>query len=163
MSVPNSTAEIWKRDDWIQQTQRLLNSYVHWIGTELIQRSDPHGDACALFHASFVVVSHGTEADPLLNYANASALQLWKMTPTEFLGTPSRMTAEPVHRTERAELLRRTTEQGFIDDYSGTRTAANGDRFQIHRATVWNLIDDEGAPAGQAATFSAWTPLTSPR
>jgi hypothetical protein len=29
----------------------------------------------------------------------------------------------------------------------------------IEQATVWNLIDREGRPAGQAATFAEWAML----
>ena len=63
-------------------------------------------------------------------------------------------------REERSALLRRVTEQGYIDDYQGVRIARDGSRFLIHRATVWNLIDDTGRYHGQAAYFSTWTPLT---
>ena len=31
-----------------------------------------------------------------------------------------------------------------------------GRRFLIENATVWNLLDEAGAPYGQAATFSGW-------
>ena len=106
-----------------------------------------------------MVVSHGTETDPLLNYGNRTALELWEMTLHEFLGTPSRQTAEPVHRDEREELLRRTREFGYIDDYSGIRISATGKRFRIHRATVWNVVNSESQRVGQAAAFSQWTHL----
>ena len=105
------------------------------------------------------MVSHGTEADPLLNYGNRTALDLWEMSLEQFLGTPSRETAEPVHRDERAELLRRTTEDGFIDDYSGIRISSSGRRFRIHQATVWNVVDENGDRVGQAAAFSSWKPM----
>jgi hypothetical protein len=70
--------------------------------------------------------------------------------------TPSRLTAEPMHRDERAEFLRRVREQGFIDDYSGIRISSKGRRFRIGQATVWNVTDALGNYAGQAATFSNW-------
>ena len=155
------TQPIWQSDAWIAQTQRLLNSFRHWLGRDLIPRSSPTDESAALFSADFVVVSHGTETDPKLNYGNRQALLLWQMSSEEFLGTPSRETAEPVHREERAQLLRQTREQGYIDDYTGIRIAADGQRFQIHQAIVWNLIDDAGHHAGQAATFADWTCLNS--
>jgi hypothetical protein len=70
--------------------------------------------------------------------------------------TPSRQTAEPVHRVERAAFLARVRENGFVDDYSGIRISKNGRRFRIRRATVWNLDDADGRYAGQAATFAEW-------
>lgn len=113
-----------------------------------------------LFHAPFVVVSHGTQADPILNYGNAAALALWEMTPEQFTQTPSRLTAEPMHRDERARLLERTRRDGYVDDYSGVRISATGKRFRIEQAIVWNLTDAEGNHRGQAATFSEWTPVS---
>ena len=80
---------------------------------------------------------------------------------TTLTSTPSRLTAEPVHRDERARLLKRTTEDGFVDDYRGIRISRTGKRFQIHQAIVWNLLDTSGVYRGQAATFSEWDPLPS--
>lgn len=149
-------------EHWVKRTQQLLDSYEHWLGVPLILRSDPVKDSEAVADAPFVLVAHGGETDPLLNFANRTALELWEMPLEEFLGTPSRHTAEPVHRSERAELLRRTTEDGYISDYSGIRIASTGQRFHIHQATVWNVLDAQGQPAGQAATFSEWTMLDDP-
>ena len=139
-------------------TQRLLNSYCHWLGTELIERSgSPGKQADNLFHAPRVVVAHGTQADPILCYGNKMALELWEMDSASFCTTPSRMTAEPVHRDERARLLDRTTLNGFVDDYRGIRITRTGRRFLIDRAIVWNLLDEHGVYCGQAATFDTWT------
>ena len=131
------------------------------LGRELVSREgSPLDQAQRLFEAPIVVVSHGTEADPILNYGNAAALALWEMTPEQFTRTPSRLTAEPMHRDERARLLERTRRDGYVDDYSGVRISATGRRFRIERAIVWNLTDAEGRHRGQAATFSEWTPVT---
>ena len=149
----------WTQPDWISRTADLLNSYEKWTGRPLIERTNRVDDSRSLYEAPFVVVAHGTEDDPLLNYGNRVALELWKMSLTEFLGTPSRTTAEPVHRDERAALLQRTRRDGFIDDYSGIRIASTGERFRIHRATVWNVVDATDRHIGQAAAFAEWTPV----
>lgn len=154
----NDTQEVRLLHGWIHHTQVLLDSYHHWIGQELLPRVGTSEDqARELFEAPFAVVSHGTEVDPILNYGNRAALRLWEMDIETLLRTPSRLTAEPVHREERARLLERTTRDGFIDDYNGVRISSSGRRFQIERATVWNLIDADGAPVGQAATFGEWS------
>lgn len=135
----------------------MLNSYRKWLGTELIDRSGTITDqAKRLYDSPFVVVSHGVEVDPILNSANAIALRLWEMPLDQFLRTPSRMTAEPVHRDERERMLNQTRLRGYIDDYQGIRIASTGRRFRIDRAIVWNINDELGIPAGQAATFSEW-------
>ena len=148
----------WERYDWIGHSQLLLNSYQRWLGVKLIDRGDSiEEQAQRLFEAPFVVVSHGTQTDPILNYGNQAALDLWDMDIDTLLETPSRLTAEPVHRDERALLLERTTRDGYVDDYRGIRIARSGRRFLIERAIVWNLVDACGQRAGQAATFSEWT------
>jgi hypothetical protein len=144
----------------IAHVQLLLDSFARRLGRELVSREGSAGEQAArLFYASFVVVSHGTEADPVLNYGNARALALWEMTWDELTQTPSRLTAEPVHRDERAQLLARTRAHGFVDDYSGVRISKTGRRFRIEKAIVWNLADAAGEHRGQAATFDRWTPL----
>lgn len=138
----------------------LLDSFARVLGRELVSRAGtPEEQADRLFLAPFVVVSHGIEADPVLNYGNAAALALWEMTWEELTQTPSRLTAEPMHRDERARLLARTREHGYVDDYSGIRVSKSGKRFRIERAIVWNLTDADGRHRGQAATFDHWTPL----
>ena len=102
--------------------QLLLDSFAERLGRELIPRTGTAADqADRLFHAPFVVAAHGTEIDPVLNYGNAKALVLWEMTWEEFTRTPSRLTAEPVHRDERSRLLAQTHQHGYVDDYSGIR------------------------------------------
>ena len=138
----------------------LLDSFARLLGRELIPREGSTAEqAERLFQVPFVVVSHGTEADPVLNYGNAAALALWEMSWDELTRTPSRLTAEPVHRDERARLLARTRDHGFVDDYCGIRISKTGRRFRIEQAIVWNLTDENGAHRGQAATFDRWTEI----
>jgi len=135
----------------------MLASYAHWTGKHLIEPELPPSErARRLFEAPFAALSHNTAADPILNYANRTGLQLFEPSWAELMQTPSRQTAEPMHREERARLLDAVTKRGFIDDYRGIRISKTGRRFLIERATVWNLLDENGAPYGQAATFSQW-------
>ena len=148
----------WIEHNWVEHSQVLLDSYASFVGEELLSRDgDADAQAERLFNAPFVVVSHGTQADPLLNYANQTALDLWQVDVPTLLTMPSRTTAEPMHRDERTRLLERTTRDGFVDDYRGIRISSTGRRFLIDRATVWNLLDADGRYVGQAATFSEWT------
>ncbi len=150
----------WEQYGWIDLTQHLLDSYRRLIGCELITRQNAAAaDAESMFQVPFVVVAHGSQQDPLLSYGNATALELWEISIPTLLTTPSRKTAEPVHRDERRNLLERTTRDGYVDDYRGIRISTTGKRFLIERATVWNVEDSEGNPIGQAATFDTWTPL----
>ena len=137
----------------------LLDSYALWLERELIDRNGSIDDqSVRLFLAPFVVVSHADSEDPILNYGNRQALDLWEMTWAEFTATPSRLTAEPVNREERARTLRRVAAHGFVTDYRGVRISRTGRRFLVERATVWNVVDEGGNRRGQAAAFSQWTP-----
>lgn len=147
----------WLLHGWVEHTQHLLNSFRHWLKRDLIVRKeDSIQDAAALYHASVVVVSHGTQADPILNYGNALALELWEIEIPDLLRMPSRLTAEPMHRDERAMLLERTTRHGYVDDYRGIRISSTGRRFLIQQAIVWNVVNENAEMIGQAATFDSW-------
>jgi hypothetical protein len=141
----------------VRHVAMLLESFSRRLKRELIERSgDALADARHLFAAPMVVVSHTPDADPILNYGNRVALDLWELPWETFTTTPSRLTAEPMHRDERAELLARTTRDGYVDDYRGVRISSSGRRFLIERAIVWNVDDEHGDFIGQAATFDRW-------
>ena len=148
---------IWQSESVVARTQIIARSLRHWTVRELLPGGfSPAELADKIFLAPFVLIAHGTEADPVLNYGNRTALWLWQMPWEEFTRTPSRLTAEEPNRAERARLLARVTERGFIEDYAGVRIAQTGRRFRIQQATVWNLLADDGQLAGQAAMFSQW-------
>ena len=152
------TVSVWQQPEIIVWTQILLNSYQQLLGKELIARNvDITEQAKHLFYAPFAVVSHGTEADPIFNYANQTAQNLWEMNWEQFTKTPSRLSAEPVERVQRARILQQASTQGYIDDYQGVRISSTGKRFLIEKAIVWNLANSEGEYCGQAATFSQWS------
>jgi hypothetical protein len=141
----------------IAHTLRLTGSFRKWTGRDLLPGDFPPAElAEKIFNAPVVVVSHGTQSDPVLNYGNRAALALWEMSWEEFTRTPSRLTTEAPNREERARLLEVVTRKGFSDNYSGIRISKSGRRFEISKATVWNLVSETGEPCGQAATFSEW-------
>ncbi len=140
--------------------EALLDSYRRWFGEELVDREGgPVAWRRRLDAAPFAVVAHGPGPDPVLNYGNRKALELWEMDWEEFTRTPSRLTAEEPNREERARLLAQVSERGFIDDYSGVRVSKGGRRFCIARARVWNVLEASGAYCGQAAAFGSWSYL----
>lgn len=109
-----------------------------------------------MWTAPSVIVAHDTQPDPVFCYGNRLALQLFELDFAAFTALPSRFSAEPLAREERAALLDRVGRFGFIDDYSGVRISSSGRRFRIEKATVWNLLDADGVCRGQAATFTDW-------
>lgn len=152
-----STTPKWAEPDIVSWSRLLLRTFRQKVGRDLIPRNgSPEDQARALFLAPFVVASHGTEADPVLNYGNRTAQDLWEMSWEQFVRTPSRMTAEPENREERARLLEQAAIRGYIDHYQGIRISRTGRRFRVKNAVVWTLVDDTNRPCGQAATFSEW-------
>jgi MEKHLA domain len=133
----------------------LNNSYRQLLGHSLVPGADEEL-AKSLFYAPFVVVSHNTAADPVFNYANLKALELFGFSWDELVKLPSRMSAEPIHQLEREKLLAEVNRKGFIDHYQGIRLTNAGQRFLIKNAVVWNLMDKKGCYAGQAARFGEW-------
>lgn len=140
----------------VEHVNCLRSSLRSLTGRELIATvADAVEAAKALYYAPFVVVSHDTLADPVFNYGNRAALDLFEMTWQELTTLPSRLSAESPHQAERSRLLHQVSTAGFIDNYSGIRISRTGKKFWIEQAIVWNLLID-GEYFGQAATFQHW-------
>ncbi|MEL6578704.1 MAG: MEKHLA domain-containing protein [Cyanobacteria bacterium J06621_12] len=162
--MANNKIEIWQQPEIIRWSQIMVNSYRRLLGgntgscledvTNTSETSEQLSQA--LFHAPFVLVSHDTQAKPIFNYGNQTALQLWSLNWNKFTTIPSATSAEPVAREERAIMLQQAKEQGYIQNYQGVRISSQGKRFLIKQATLWNLTDEFGHKCGQAATFSTW-------
>ena len=141
----------------VEHVNLLRRSLRELTGRDLAEGISSDTEAAeTLFYAPFVLLSHNTEADPILTYGNRQALDLFELTWEELTAMPSRLTAEAPERKERARLLAEVAGRGFIDAHAGVRVSRSGRRFMIERATVWNLTDANGHRCGQAATFGAW-------
>lgn len=146
----------WLEADIIRHSLRLMKSYQQWTGEQLVDAPSPAQIAHDLFHAPFVLLSHGIQADPVLNYGNQPALDLWEITWPELICMPSRLTAEPVERQGRAQLLNQAAQQHYIQNYQGIRISTTGRRFRISNAEIWDVWDEKGQKCGQGARFSQW-------
>ena len=148
-SLPSSDAGLDER------LRLIVSSYQRLTGKPLLDNvpADSAALSDAVWNAPRAIVAHGTEADPVFFYGNRLALKFFEMSFDEFTRLPSRFSAEPLAREERAKLLERVTRQGYADNYSGMRIASSGKRFMIADGTVWNLVDEQGNHHGQAAVF----------
>lgn len=133
------------------QIVRIAESYRRLLGKPLV--ADDGDAVAALWHADAPIVAHGTQADPLFFFANRAALDAFEMSLDQFVGMPSRFSAEAPRREERQGLLDRVSRFGFIDNYRGIRITGRGRRLAITGGIVWNLVDPDGSIHGQAATF----------
>jgi MEKHLA domain len=147
-------------DFLIRHVEILRASFQYWTGKSLLD-DNPAGTSAvaALANAPFAVVSHDARPEPVFNYANQLALNLFEMSWDEFTALPSRLSAEAPNQAERARLLEAVSRQGYIDSYSGIRIAKSGRRFLIRNATIWNLLTPEGLHYGQAALIRHWEML----
>lgn len=148
---------IWQNQEVIAWTQIILNSYQKLLGKDLIDRQvSEEEQAKNLFFSSFAVLSHGTQSDPIYNYGNQIALQLWERDWDELMKMPSCLSVEVILREDRQKILEATQKQGFIENFQGIRLSKTGKRYKINDITLWNLIDEHDCYCGQAATFSQW-------
>jgi|TARA_B110000971_G_scaffold123658_1_gene126604 PAS domain-containing protein len=109
-------------------------------------------DACA-----YPIASH--DAGSLFNYANPAALSLFKTRLEDMVGVHSSASAPDFAQQDRERLLAEVTQYDYSENYQGIRTAFDGTLFQIHNATVWNIIDESGHYHGQAVVILEHTYL----
>ncbi|MCY7408440.1 MAG: MEKHLA domain-containing protein [Alkalinema sp. CAN_BIN05] len=155
-----SRSAIFTTASLIEHSQYLLNSFKALTGHDLTDRSPSiEMQANNLFHANFVTVSHDTQPDPIFNYGNQTALDLWEFDWEHFLELPSRLSAEPLAQIDRDRLLLEAKNNGYIQNYRGVRISRTGKRFWVQNATIWTVTDSQGKDIGQAATFLKWSPI----
>ena len=148
---------LFMNEDAERRARLMVDSYARLTGRKLIEYdSNEHTVAEAIYHAPFVLLAHGAEPDPVLNFGNKRALSLWEMDWNTFTSMPSRLTAEPMERSERDKLLADAKRQGYSEGIRGIRVAKSGRRFEIIDVLLWNLIDEDDTYRGQAAVFDDW-------
>lgn len=145
--------------EWIERSHRRAFGTPLRAGVE--PWTHPRLRAQEMFAADRVVLAHDGGSDPRLIYANAAALQLWGRRWGEMIGLPSRLTAEPGERQERARVLAEAQRQDALTGYGGIRVDKGGRRFRIENARLWTLRDGRGQARGQAACFANWWWLTN--
>ena len=132
----------------------LLESYHRLTGEVLAD--DPR----KLWTSSKVVLAHDTRDPPRYFYGNQAALDLFGWGARKMIGLPSYRSAEPDAREDRAAMFALLEEHDIVTNYGGVRIAADGSRFRISDAVIWNIATPGGKRVGQAATFDQWVPLS---
>jgi hypothetical protein len=145
----------------LQFFEMLSESYFRLLGRPLPTAGRTgHAASRWLYEdAPFCLLAHDTSADPAFCYANRTAQRRFEYTWDEFVGMPSRLSAEEPNRDERHAFMQRVRRYGFSEDYSGVRVAKSGRRFRIEQAVVWNVLGRDSNIHGQAAMFGRWTDL----
>lgn len=135
----------------------MTGSFARLVGRPLVP--DRCGPGWLYAEAPFPVLAHDTADDPRFIYVNRAAEACFGYAFEAFVGLPSRLSAEAPDRAERQRLLDAVSRDGFTTGYRGIRVRNSGERFWIEDGIVWQLIDRNGVRRGQAATFTAWTPI----
>ncbi|MCH2205140.1 MAG: MEKHLA domain-containing protein [Lentisphaerales bacterium] len=136
----------------LEQTNLILSSYTRLTGKLLSQSVDSQ----SIYDEDFILLSHDGKDDPCFTYANKAAQDLWQLGWSNFIGMPSKYSAEPDQRESRSEMLNEAMAKGYFDSYTGIRVSSTGKRFYIKNATIFNLLNEAGEKVGQAAMFSNW-------
>lgn len=134
----------------------LTGSYRRLLGRPLVPADIPSTDGPRWLYetASFGLLAHNTEVDPVFVYGNRAAQQRFGYDWDELTALPSRLSAEAPVREERENLLRQVSRDGYAENYRSVRVTKSGERFWIGGVTVWQLIDENGDLHGQAAKLS---------
>jgi hypothetical protein len=149
-------------EEIISHSQLLSTSFTTVTGQHVCKgHFNPTELAQQLYEVPFVLLSHGTQPDPIFNYANLTAQRLWEMDWEQFTQLPSRLSAEAVAVAERQAMLAEAKRKGYISNYNGIRISRTGKRFIIKNAILWNIYDSTGTYQGQAAMFKDWEYLKS--
>lgn len=103
----------------------------------------------------YVLITHGTEVDPIYNFGNRAALTAFWRSWDNLVELPSAQSVvlQSQDEVRRKELMRQVTEQNYVDDATGIRIRDDGTFLRLVDAVVWNCINDEGIAIGQAAFF----------
>lgn len=150
----------WLQGPALEVVALILSSHRRAFGVPLVAGADPLSNlrlaAQEVFAADRAVLAHDGGADPRLIYANGAALLLWRRAWEEMVGLPSRLTAEPAERQQRAQALAAAREREALVGYRGIRVDRDGRRFHIAGAKLWTLRDGRNQARGQAASFGSW-------
>ncbi|CAI6002364.1 unnamed protein product [Closterium sp. NIES-64] len=149
--------------DIIMHSLELIDSYYRATGRPLFDKPVEVAEAAKeLWSAPFLVLSHGTEDDPLFNYANESGLRAFESTWGEFTALPSRYSSPDPDSPTRKELLQQAEEKP--KDLKGlVRVSTKGTKFKIDDGILWTLVATDGERFGQAAVIREWHLLDPPK
>ena len=110
------------------------------IGLDEKENGDIYKDFC--MDERFVIVSHGTEDDPIYNFSNVAGMEAFVRSWDEFIELPSRLSVVLQTKDEesRIQLMRKVTDDGFVEGASGIRVRGDGQFIKLVDAVVRDLL-----------------------
>lgn len=146
-------------DALVAHLARVVRSYTVLTGRDLVAY-DPNPSVLAerVQRAPFILMSRSFERDALPAYGNDLALNLWQQSWDQFTASP--VSDESDASDEEHRMWRQANElalaAGHADVVSGALSAGSGRRIRFTRATIWNVLDDDGRIVGQATLLPTW-------
>mmetsp|Transcript_14710 Transcript_14710/g.23932 ORF Transcript_14710/g.23932 Transcript_14710/m.23932 type:complete len:173 (-) Transcript_14710:2202-2720(-) len=135
----------------------LQESYKHYTGKQL------GGEEMATWEAlhnseAFVLASVGIQDDPIFNYGNRAAMNVFKLDWDEFTQFPGRYSADEENRESREKLLKMANQAEYLPDVEAIRVDAEKRRFKLVDAELFTVLSgDKQTRIGQAVWFPVST------
>ncbi|CAB9507466.1 MEKHLA domain-containing protein [Seminavis robusta] len=101
----------------------------------------------------FGILSHGIQEDPIYNYGNAAALELFDNTIEDLCQTPSRYSTVESLMDDREQLIQSINTFGHGTIRDATRRTTKEKLFVIATIWIWHVFDDNGTRIGLAALY----------
>jgi MEKHLA domain len=103
----------------------------------------------------YVLITHGTESDPIYNFANRAALTAFWRSYSSMIQLPSARSVvlQSKDESRRIQLMKSVTENNYVENATGVRIRDDGRFVKLVDAVVWNCFDDDDTYIGQAAFF----------
>jgi hypothetical protein len=150
-TMTSPTGRVANVTEWLLFSSNSLQQYT---GKTLLEHmTEVPSLEAAHENTRFAILSHGTQEDPIYNYFNRAAMETFQYEPEEIYQLPSRKSAPPDLRVDRAALIQASVERGFQVYTEAVRVTKHGQLFQINEGLLWNVYDNEGNRVGQTALF----------
>ena len=134
----------------------LHYSLLKHTGQVLLDDADDYGDFSATALAcrtDAVILSHGTEESPLLNYGTRAALNLLDCEWDEFVSLEWSDCLLASAATDLRAVAAAVDEDGYKDGIALECVSTYGQRFVVRDALAWRVDLEDGTPAGRALMF----------
>ena len=162
--------------DILTHIRLVDNSLRLWTGKGVLERmgmttvdaedrrDDQNDDYEQIYlNDRYVLITHGTEDDPIYNFANRAALAAFWRPWDDVVQLPSSQSVvlRSVDESKRIELMKSVTENNYVEEATGIRVRDDGKFIQLVDAVVWNVVDDGDDDGnrtyiGQAAFFDRY-------
>mmetsp|Transcript_12925 Transcript_12925/g.17671 ORF Transcript_12925/g.17671 Transcript_12925/m.17671 type:complete len:252 (-) Transcript_12925:59-814(-) len=148
---PEEKEEVTARTDVIMHSLMLLESFRKAAGTPLMEGADISSAPTMLFKAPFCLVSATTNDEPVLNYANQTALDFLGYTWEELTS----LSLEKIinDKDKFNEAVKQAEDN--TSKYTGDFLTKSGSAVPAEDSNVWCIKSGKGDVVGRAISWSA--------